>query len=135
MTCGIAVRRVHGAASVLLFVLLAAACSSSARSPASASSSHGASTAKATAQATCEQIGAVLSDGPDPDADPVGYAQAQVRPLRHVSVAGAPLRTAVGQLADAYQRLYTSNGKSADAKEAVAVAARKLNSICPGAAS
>lgn len=86
-------------------------------------------------QATCQQIGAVLSDGPDPDADPVGYAQAQVLPLRQISVASPPLRTVVGQLADAYQQFYTSGGKSADAKEAVAVATKKLNSICPGAAS
>jgi hypothetical protein len=135
MTCGIAVRRVRGAAPVLLFVLLAAACSSSAHSSVSASSGTSASTATAMVQATCQLIGAVLSDGPDPDADPVGYAQAQVLPLRHISVAGAPLRTAVGQLADAYQRFYTSNGKNADAKEAVAVATKKLNSICPGAAS
>ncbi|MFY9933955.1 MAG: hypothetical protein WAK82_38705 [Streptosporangiaceae bacterium] len=38
-------------------------------------------------------------------------------------------------LAGAYQQFYTSGGKSADAKEAVAVATKKLNSICPGAAS
>ena len=133
MTCGIAVRRARGAVPVLLFVLLAAACSSSAHSSVSASTST--STATALIKATCQQIGAVLSDGPDPDADPVGYAQAQALPLRHISVASAPLRTAVGQLADAYQRFYTSNGKSVDAKEAVAVATKKLNSICPGAAS
>ncbi len=139
MTCPTAVRRARSAAPLLLFVLLAGACSSSAhssaRAPASASASTSASTAKAMVQATCQQIGAVLSDGPDPGADPVGYAQAQVFPLRHISVASSPLRTLVGQLADAYQQFYTSGGKSADAKQAVAVATKKLNSICPGAAS
>jgi hypothetical protein len=89
----------------------------------------------AVTQDTCQRVSAVLSDGPDPDADPVGYAQAQVLPLRHITVASPPLRTVVGQLADAYQQFYTSNGKSAGAKEAVAVATKKLNSICPGAAS
>jgi hypothetical protein len=139
MTCPIALRRARSATPLLLFVLLAGACSSSARSSApaaaSTSASSSASAAKAMVQATCQQIGAVLSDGPDPDADPVGYAQAQVLPLRHITVSSPPLRTVVGQLADAYQQFYTSDGKSADAKEAVAVATKKLNSICPGAAS
>jgi hypothetical protein len=31
--------------------------------------------------------------------------------------------------------LFASNGKSSNAKEDVAVASKKLNSICPGAAS
>ncbi len=33
---------------------------------------------------TCKQVEAVLSDGPDPEADPVGYAQAQILPLREI---------------------------------------------------
>jgi hypothetical protein len=83
----------------------------------------------------CEQVSAVLSDGPDPDADPVGYAEAQVLPLRQLSVPNQALHSAVTQLADAYQDFYTSNGKSSKAKEAVSVASSKVNSICPGAAS
>jgi hypothetical protein len=85
------------------------------------------STAHASAPATestCQQVSAVLSDGPDPDADPVGYAEAQILPLR-----------AITQLADAYQRFFSSDGKSTNAKESVVVASNKLNSICPGAAS
>ncbi len=39
------------------------------------------------------------------------------------------------QLAPAYQRFFASNGKSSNAKEAVAVASKKLNSLGPGAAS
>ncbi len=127
-------RRAVGTAPLVVFVLLAGACSSSSHSTANASSGS-VTSAKATTQATCEQIGAVLSDGPDPGADPLGYAQAQVIPLRHVTVASQTLRTVVGQLADAYQEFYSSNGKSTDAKEAVAVATKKLNSICPGAPS
>jgi hypothetical protein len=133
-----ALGRAIGAVPLLLFLLLAA-CSSSAHSTASASATTSATTsagaAKALAAATCQQIGAVLSDGPDPDADPLGYAQAQILPLRHITVSNPALRTVVGQLSDAYQQFYTSNGKSTDAKEAVAVATKKINSICPGAAS
>ena len=88
----------------------------------------------AAAQDTCQRVSAVLSDGPDPDADPVGYAEAQVLPLRQISTSDQALHNAIGQLADAYQEFYSSNGTS-KAKEAVAVASKKLDSICPGAAS
>jgi hypothetical protein len=85
--------------------------------------------------ATCEQVSAVLSDGPDPDADPVGFAEAHILLLRQVSTPDQSLRGALSQLADANQSFVASNGKSANAKEAVAVADKKINSICPGAAS
>jgi hypothetical protein len=39
------------------------------------------------------------------------------------------------QLAVAILAALLSNGKSSNAKEAVAVASKKLNVICPGAAS
>jgi hypothetical protein len=44
------------------------------------------------------------------------------------------LREAISTLAGAYQEFFTSNGANT-AKEAVAVASKKINSICPGAAS
>jgi hypothetical protein len=110
-------------------VVLACACSSSAHATATAS----ASTA-ATVNA-CQQVSAVLSDGPDPEADPVGYAEAQVLPLRQLSVSNQALHGVISQLADAYQKFFASKGKSSNAKEDVAVASKKLNSICPGAAS
>jgi hypothetical protein len=84
--------------------------------------------------ATCQQVSAVLSDGPDPDADPVGYAEAQVSPLRQISTQDTTLRDAIGKLADAYQVFYTNSGNKA-AKEAVTVASSAINKICPGAAS
>jgi hypothetical protein len=59
-------------------------------------------------------VSAVLSDGPDPTADPVGYAEAQIVPLRAVRTDDVSLRQVLGQLADAYQQEYA---------------------ICPGAAS
>ena len=87
------------------------------------------------AESTCQRVSAVLSDGPDPDADPVGYAEAQILPLRQISAPDQALRAAISQLAGAYQKFFATNGKSSNAKEAVAVASKKLNSICPGAAS
>lgn len=77
----------------------------------------------------------VLSDGPRPATDPVGYAQAQVLPLRQIHATDQALHNAVSQLASACERFYQSDGKSSQAKEAVAVAGTKINSLCPGAAS
>jgi hypothetical protein len=113
--------------ALALAVLLVSACGSAVSAAASASS-------PAATENACRQVSAVLSDGPDPGADPVGYAEAQIIPLRQISTSGQALRAAIGQLADAYQEFFASNGASG-AKEAVAVAARKLDSICPGAAS
>ena len=99
------------------------------------SAGRSASAAAATTRQSCQQIGAVLADGPDPDADPAGYAEAQILPLRQVRIADQPLKTAVGQLDSAYQRLFSSDGSSPAAVKAVAVASKKVNAICPGAAS
>jgi len=118
-----------GHVTLILMVVLVCACSSSAH-PAAAGSPSTAATGNA-----CQQVSAVLSDGPDPDADPVGYAEAQILPLRQVSVSNQALHGVISQLADAYQKFFASNGKSGNAKEDVAVASKKLNSICPGAAS
>ena len=121
--------RLAGHVTLILMVVLVCACSSSSHSTATASSSTAAT------ENACEQVSAVLSDGPDPDADPVGYAEAQILPLRQLSVSNQALHAAISQLADAYQKLFASNGKSSSAKEDVAVASSKLNSICPGAAT
>ena len=121
--------RLAGRVTLILMVVLVCACSSSAHSTATASASTTA------IENACEQVSAALSDGPDPDADPVGYAEAQILPLRQISVSNQALHGVISQLADAYQKFFASNGKSSNAKEDVAVASRKLNSICPGAAS
>jgi len=118
-----------GGLAFSLAVLLACGCSSSASASAAARASA------SVAQSDCQQVSAVLSDGPDPNADPVGYAEAQILPLRHIGVGNLALRGTITQLADAYQEFFASNGKSSSAKEAVAVASKKLDSICPGAAS
>src|SRR5580658_6398618 len=102
-----------GALAVSLVVLLACACSSSS----SASAAAGASAS--VAASGCQQVSAVLADGPDPDSDPVGYAEAQILPLRHVSAPDPALHAVIDELAGAYQQFFASNGKSSSAKEAV----------------
>jgi hypothetical protein len=84
--------------------------------------------------ATCRQVGAVLSDGPDPSADPVGYAEAQVLPLDQITSSDAGLRQAIRALASAYQQFFSTGGDGA-AVEAVSRAASALDAICPGVAS
>jgi len=109
--------------------LVVAACGSS-------SSSSNAALLGSTVQQECTQVADVLSDGPDPDADPVGHAEAQVLPLRKLSISDAKLHSAVLTLASAYQTFSTSSsaGTSA-ASRAVTKAEGAVNSICPGAAS
>jgi hypothetical protein len=108
-----------------------------ASAPAAASSASSASAPQAASEAVtvaCQQVSAALSDGPDPDADPVGYAEAQVIPLRQIHTQDTALRDAIGRLAAAYQDFFTSNGTKT-AKEAVSVASSEITSICPGATS
>jgi hypothetical protein len=112
-------------AVVVLTVPILTACGSG---PARAGS------AGASISATCTAVGAALSDGPDPDADPVGYAEAQITPLRAIQTSDQALRAAVRDLAAAYAQVFASNDASAVASKAAAAAA-KVNAICPGAAS
>jgi len=82
---------------------------------------------------TCAQVGAVLSDGPDPSADPVGYAEAQVRPLGQIATSDSALRHAIGDLSAAYQEYFSTGGGGA-AAEAVSRAEAALDAVCPGTA-
>jgi len=102
---------------------------------AACSTGPGRASAAPAASAACVQISAALSDGPDPGADPVGYAEAQIKPLRAIRTGDTALRAAVSRLASAYAAVYDSDGKSPAAGGAVKAASRKVNSICPGAAS
>jgi hypothetical protein len=83
---------------------------------------------------TCQQVEAVLSDGPEPEADPVGYAQAQVLPLHQIHTTDVKLHQAIDSLASAYQVFSSSNGSSS-AKRAVTAASKPIDAICPGAKS
>ncbi len=91
-----------------------------------------ASSATPAVSAACAQVGAALSDGPDPGADPVGYAEAQIRPLRAIKITDRQLRTAVSELASGYAAVFASDGKSAAAAKTVAAAARKVKAVCKG---
>jgi hypothetical protein len=93
--------------------------------------SAGASTAAV--RQTCQNVAAVLSDGPDPGADPIGYAEAQVIPLEQIGTSDSNLQDAIHSLASAYEDFYKTNG-SATAKQKVTKANNQLNALCPGVA-
>jgi hypothetical protein len=99
----------------------------------SACSSSGNAAAAAASAKTCQQVSAVLSDGPDPSEDPVGYAEAQILPLRQVHTSDLQLRAAISKLASAYAAFFADNGKSESAASAVLAAAAHMNKLCPGA--
>jgi hypothetical protein len=107
-----------GALELVTAALLVAACGSGQPSSAAVSTS-------------CTQVSATLSDGPDPGSDLIGYAEAQVRPLRALHIADEALRTAVGRLAEAYAAVFTSNDTSAAASRRLSAAIAALNRICP----
>jgi hypothetical protein len=81
----------------------------------------------------CQHVSAVLSDGPDPTADPVGYAEAQVLPLTNLHITDPALHSAAGRLDAAFRAVYDTNG-SASATVEETRAGSAVNAICPGAA-
>lgn len=116
--------------TMALLALAVAACGSS-----SSQSSH-AALLGSTLHQECTTVADILADGPDPDADPVGYAEAQVLPLKQATITDAGLKKAVTALADAYQDFSAGSdpgGTSAALKVDKAVI--EVNAICPGVAS
>jgi hypothetical protein len=113
--------------AVALSAGLVAACGSSgSAAPASNSSVH----------RTCQAVTAVLANGPDPDVDPVGYALAQVTPLRQIKpVPDSSLQAAIDRLSSAYQQFSSADGVGASVKRAVSQASDRLDALCPGATS
>jgi hypothetical protein len=122
----LAAGRALAAVSAALLATAIAACGSSSSSHPAASVILG-----TTIQQDCTAIGDVLSDGPDPDADSAGYAQAQVLPLRQLKIGDATLQHDVLTLAGAYQALGVGGTGAA---AAVTKAEKAVNSICPQAA-
>jgi hypothetical protein len=115
-------------AGIVPTALLLAACGSS---------SSGAAAARTTpvpAANVCVQVADVLGDCPDPDFDPVGYAEAQYGPLGSVHAHKPALQAALKQLATAYQAEFT-NGVNKTTKAAVKSASHSVTTFCPGAAS
>ncbi len=97
------------------------------------SSSSTASSAEV--ERVCKQVEAVLSDGPEPAADQLGYAQAQILPLREIRTSDEKLHDAIHALAAAYQALSAEDRIHRAAGGAVTTAVHAVNAICPGAAS
>jgi hypothetical protein len=118
-----------GGLAAAAIVVPLAACSSS---PNPATSTRLLGPAK---QQQCTSVSNVLSDGPDPGADPVGYAEAQVLPLRQLKLTDPSLSRAVQTLATAYAAYATSTGSANTAKLKVSKAEATVNAICPGAAN
>jgi hypothetical protein len=82
--------------------------------------------------AACQLVSAVLSDGPDPAQDPVGYAEAQFGPLRQLHTSDRSLQAAVDRLSSAYETFFHDGG-SATGRKTVSEAAGSVNALCPGA--
>jgi hypothetical protein len=114
----------------LMLALPVSACSSeTSRAPAASSAVH----AQQAVVTACQQVSAVLTNGPDPGTDPVGYAQAQILPLRQVRTSDTALKKAIDSLASAYSGYATTNGASKPATTAANAAITKINKLCPGA--
>ena len=114
----------------LTLALAISACSSgTSRAPAASSAEH----AQQAVAAACQQVSAVLTNGPDPGADPVGYAQAQILPLRQVHTSDTALQKAIDSLASAYSGYSTTNGASKPATATANAAIAEINKLCPGA--
>jgi hypothetical protein len=127
------IRATAGTAAAASLVLAVAACGSASSQTQSQSSS--AVSLGTVVQQDCTTVADVLSDGPDPGADPVGYAQAQVLPLRQLTIGDTTLRSAVLSLATAYEKYSTSSGSTrAAAALVVTKAENEVNKICPQAA-
>jgi hypothetical protein len=120
------VRPIVMASLVVALPVVVGACGSS--------SSGGDKTATAPAR-FCQQTLAVLSDGPDPDADPVGYAESQIIPLGDIHTSDATLATAIHQLITSDRALVASGGSDHAASKAITKADKTLNTYCPGVAS
>jgi hypothetical protein len=117
-------------------LILAASCLVALAVSGCGSTSHSAALLGSKTQQECTTVADVLADGPDPDADKVGYAQAQVLPLEQLKISEPDLRAAVKNLAAAFEA-YSSSTGAAQAQAAVQVnkAGTALNAVCPGAAS
>ena len=125
-------------ARVLAALALAAATSASAAACSSSSTTTAspASSASALSQ-DCTALSDVLSDGPDPTADSVGYAQAQILPLKQLKLNESNVQSAVNRLETAFTAFVAASDPSTQTQAAVQVtsAENAVNALCPGASS
>src|SRR5271170_3553540 len=98
--------RIRGFAAAALIALGLTALLAACASPAPASRPVAATALATEVHVACSQVSAVLSDGPDPAADPVGYAEAQVLPLGQIRTPDPQLRAAITGLAGAYRAFF-----------------------------
>jgi hypothetical protein len=84
--------------------------------------------------ALCDKVLAVLSDGPDPTADPVGYALSQILPLGDIHTTYRPVGQALADLVAADKALVKSNGSDHAAATSITRSDDRLNKSCPGVA-
>jgi hypothetical protein len=126
-------RLAYTTAGAALATVLVSACGSSGHAAASGHAVASGHARTSAVQQTCLQVDAVLSDGPDPGADPVGYAEAQILPLKQIHASDPALSTAISTLAGAYQSYYAASGTGSTVKSALNTAINRINSLCPGA--
>jgi hypothetical protein len=82
-------------------------------------------------KSACTKVNDALSDGPDPDVDPLGYAEAQVVPLLSIKSDDASLQKAIHSLGDAYRSYFHAGGKNATAT-VVKTSQSTINRLCKG---
>lgn len=125
-----------GLVAVMLASLLLGVCGSATSAPPKSTTApkSTAAQAKVTASTACEQVSDALADGPDPDADPVGHAEAQVIPLDEIKTSDVPLEQAIVRLADAFQTFVHEDGTKS-AASVVDSASKQIDKFCPGATS
>jgi hypothetical protein len=116
------------ATMALAMMALISACSSGGQTAAPT-----ASTTQTAAQQTCQTVSDVLADGPDPDADPVGHAQAQILPLEEIHTTDQTLSKAISALDRGYSSYVAANGTDKAATSALTAAINKINALCPEA--
>ena len=127
-----------GALRLLAVLALATVTSATAAACGSSSSTTASSTSSASARSQdCTAVADVLSDGPDPTADSVGYAQAQILPLKQLKLTEADVQSAVTRLDTAFTAFAGAKTSSAQTQAAVQVtsAENAVNALCPGASS
>ena len=95
----------------------------------------GASTHSKAPATLCRTLNGIFSDGPDPDADPVGYALSQIRSLGAIHTSDHTLGAAVTKLVASDKAFVRSTGSDRAAKKTIKREDAAVHAACPGVAS